>query len=389
MRFGILLNFAYMIWLPLTAGDDPSSVMGSHGWVRSTAHFEIVNDVAECDLRPLVARLEGTYNAIQRFAKAEGFGVASDPANQQTPLDPPLVRGEAAQRPKWGEARLPLKIILFNSQADFGKQLATFHIGANSVAGFYDQATNMAVFCNARDHDDVRRINGEIASLQEKFRAVAGLGAGDDGDVQSDAIENAINALRQQREDVIESYNRFTIQHEAAHQVLFNLGVHAFGTGNPPWLVEGLATQFEVPQANRQGNLNNVNQYRLTDFREAVGAVARNERISDAEIDALFRDERLISFDSLLTDRLFNRNDGAVNLRYAESWALVYFLAHEHSKGFHEYLQKVVTAAKDDGPGAGTSSKRDLDSFRASFGPIDEALQRRFVRFILKLPVRN
>ncbi|MBI1824848.1 MAG: hypothetical protein HYR83_00515 [Planctomycetes bacterium] len=107
--------------MQLVPGDDPSSVMGSHARVRRTAHFEIVNDVAESDLRPLVARLEGTYNAIERFANAAGFEGASGRENRKPPLDPPLVRGEA---------RSPLKIFLFNSQAEFEKQLATLHIGA-------------------------------------------------------------------------------------------------------------------------------------------------------------------------------------------------------------------------------------------------------------------
>jgi len=414
----VTLGIHIVIVLSASAGLAVDAVlknfMGPDGKVRTTAHFEIVNDVPESDLRPLVARLEGTYNAIERFAKAAGFGVGDEyvdemaskdsaykSAKKETPLNPPLVRGEAksptdssetrdvSERPRELKSAARLKIALYNSQADFEKHLEVMHISAKSVVGFYDQASNTAVFCNARDHEDVRRIKGEIAAIQAKFREDVRAAGGEVNEVASGAMESSINALRLQQEDVIESYNRFTIQHEAAHQVLFNLGVHALGKENPPWLVEGLATQFEVPQMDRRGRLTGVNQYRLADFREAAGEIATKRHVKDDEIDALFREDRLASLKDLLTDRQFNRNDGAVNVRYAEAWALVYFLEHEHFEVFNTYLHRVQKDSGDELHDSNSSVERELAQFQTAFGAIDEAMQRRFVRFVLKLPLRN
>jgi hypothetical protein len=60
-----------------------------------------------------------------------------------------------------------------------------------------------------------------------------------------------------------------TLQHEAAHQILFNCGLHVRGGQNPTWLAEGLATQFEVPQSRTKHGGVRVNQVRYADFRDA------------------------------------------------------------------------------------------------------------------------
>src|SRR5205814_1499812 len=150
----------------------------------------------------------------------------------------------------------------------------------------------LAVFCNARDHDDIRAIDAEITSLRARL---LGLSVGNEtvASRKKEALEEATDALSRRRDDLIENYNRFTIQHEAAHQILFNLGVHSSGLNSPPWLAEGLATQFEVPQTDRSGKVFRVNQYRLGDFREALGTTASGFHVSDRDIDVAFDENRL------------------------------------------------------------------------------------------------
>ncbi len=69
-----------------------------------------------------------------------------------------------------------------------------------------------------------------------------------------------------------EEQNRSVVQHEAAHQLLYNFRVHNLESSwaNPQWLVEGLATLFEVPPGKHGAGAGVINQRRLGDIREPI-----------------------------------------------------------------------------------------------------------------------
>ena len=327
--------------------------IGPGASVYLSEHFEIAHDVPPSDLKPLTARLDGTYKAIARFVNHCGFSTE-------------------VQKPR-------LQILLFDSHDAFARHAAGLGVDAGPIAGFYDQNTHIAVFCNARDHFEIRQLDEQIVNLTQRLTPGETPPRGLSPPLNS-AVADQLLSLRKMRDVLIERYNRVTIQHEAAHQVLFHFGVHARGASNPLWLAEGLATQFEVPQTNPQGRITNVNQLRLADFRDAAGNLSGMTKVKDEDIDSLFRSGRLIELEAFINDRDFNRSDDQVALRYAQAWALVHFLLREEPEAFSRYLQ--ILSKQD--PGMPERSTETAD-FQACFGPPNPALQRRFVRSILRL----
>src|SRR5690606_12483049 len=66
-----------------------------------------------------------------------------------------------------------------------------------------------------------------------------------------------------------------TLQHEVAHQVLFNLGLHAPQRNaeslvNPRWFAEGIASLFEPISDGKAANWGQMNKDRLDEFRQLV-----------------------------------------------------------------------------------------------------------------------
>ena len=195
------------------------ALAGEHFSVHRTDHFLIASDGDEGIVNPLADRLEATYQAVVRFGD-----------DIKLPIHPP---------PE------PLPVLLFNRHSDFERYAGVVGFNDHSAPGFYHPRNNTAAFCNVLDLPQLRDISQRIE--------------------QAEAPERIID-WRSQRDAIVETFNHLVIQHEAAHQVLFNIGVLSSDADNPDWLVEGLACQFEVPSRDA------VNQMRLADFREAIAA---------------------------------------------------------------------------------------------------------------------
>jgi hypothetical protein len=124
--------------------------------------------------------------------------------------------------------------------------------------------------------------------------------------------------------------NADTIIHEATHQMAFNTGIHTRFTSAPRWLVEGLATMFEVRGVyeNRMSDTRDdrLNEGRLREFND----FAANRR------PAGFMTELVAS------DAAFRSDTSSA---YAEGWALTFFLAETRPRLYAEYLQR--TAARE------------------------------------------
>ena len=169
-----------------------------------------------------------------------------------------------------------------------------------------------------------------------------------------DDLNSQLMALRLQRRCAVETFNRVVLQHEAAHQVLFNLGVHVRGARTPVWLVEGLACQFEVPQSDAQGVLKRVNQMRLGDLRDALG-VQRDVADVARSAHALEKG-KLQPLARLLTAEQFQRASRPAHVQYAQAWSLVHYLHRQHPKNFAKYV--AVLAERT--PGTDLSSGDDI-----------------------------
>jgi hypothetical protein len=338
---------------PPTALD---AVVGEDFRFRETQHFIIAYDTSYDALRPLIGRLEGIYDAIHDFVDRAGLG-----------------------RPA-PEERLP--VVLFDDFDEFAAYAQRVGV-RGTMAGFYHHRTNIAAFCNTANHPELRRISAELDRARDRVQRVGGPGPASPAAIrQRQELRRTISALQAQRDAVAGLFNRFVIQHEAAHQVLFNIGVHVREADNPLWLVEGLACQFEVPQSGNEGLLKRVNHMRLADFRDALGITLAGRAVADDAFRQAVAEGRLLSLVDLIgRPDAFATGGGAAVYHYAEAWALVYYLHQEHPEAFVAYLRRA--GARPGGEPATPNGA--LDAFRDAFGAPDAAFERRWVARIATL----
>jgi len=281
--------------------------------IHHTNHFLIASDGDERVVKPLADRLEATYLAVVRFAE-----------DLKLPIHPPAD---------------PLPVLLFNRHSDFERYAGIVGFKDPAAPGFYHLRNNTAAFCNVLDLPQVRDISQRIE--------------------QAEAAERIID-WRSQRDALVETFNRLVIQHEAAHQVLFNTGVLSRDADNPDWLLEGLACQFEVSSRSA------VNQLRLADFREALAARS---------------DKQLLSLPDLVADEFNLADESKRTIRYAQAWALVDYLHRSHSAALAAYMRR-QDARKDK-----IANRQDLiTEFQSVFGSLDQEFEQLWIVSVLRLP---
>lgn len=321
---------------------------------RETDHFVIAYDTSYDALRPLIGRLEGTFNAILGFA------------------------GRAQVGRKDGLDRLP--VLLFDDYDAFTRYAAESGL-RGSMAGFYHHRTNIAAFCNTAHLPELRRLANELERARRRMQQISAAGGGSPAAIQTGQdLQRTIATLQTQSDAVSRTFNRFVIQHEAAHQVLFNLGVHVREADNPVWLVEGLACQFEVPQSGHDGLLKRVNHMRLADFRDALRVEPGVAKVSDEAYRRAVAEGRFLPLAKLIVDPDALSGDGGNTVfHYAQAWALVFYLHQEYREAFAGYLRRLGERRR----GEFLEKDRLVDEFREAFGEPDAAFERRWIDRVL------
>ena len=331
--------------------------LGGEGFrIHQTEHFTIAYDTPWQTLQPHTDRLEKLYDAVQRFCTASAL---------------------EATKP----ARL-LPILFFDEFEAYQTYAARFGMDAN-VAGFYLPATNVAAFLHTLNLPEIQLITKRIAAAQDRLAGMTrNPNTSPAGRSQADELARNLIVWRGQRDAIVRRFDRFVLQHEAAHQILFNLGAHTRGAVNPPWLVEGLACQFEVPPNVPQGTLHGVNQMRLADLREALGVGSSATTIGDIKFQALIDEGRLVQLDEFVGNAaLFQQPDANRALLYAQAWALVLYLHREHPAEFSRYVRHL---ARRKG-GEQFDRRREIEDFTAAFAAPDAKLLRDVIDSTLRL----
>ncbi len=161
-----------------------------------------------------------------------------------------------------------------------------------------------------------------------------------------------------------------TIIHEATHQIAFNTGLHSRIGDTPKWIIEGLATVFEVPG--------------IRDSKTTVKAIQRVNR--DRYIwfrnylSKRRKEKSLVSFIS--GDQKFQSNGQQTVLdAYSEAWALSFFFLETQPVKYARYLRK-ITARK--GSNIYPAQER-LKDFKSVFGNGIAKIEIDFIRFIERL----
>lgn len=117
-----------------------------------------------------------------------------------------------------------------------------------------------------------------------------------------------------------------TVVHEAVHQLAYNTGLHERLFEHPLWMVEGLATMFEVPSVYK-GRLSSdtaVDRIHRDKAREVVSLVGQDTGALGEKLE-----------DLVASDHLFRVHTAEA---YALAWAMTYYLVERMPKQYFEYI---------------------------------------------------
>ncbi len=154
-----------------------------------------------------------------------------------------------------------------------------------------------------------------------------------------------------------------TLIHEALHQFAFNRGIHQRWSATPKWCAEGIATMFEAPGVNNSGRHTSAKQRRHEYYLKYL-----KTRVDQGNSADLL--ESIVAGDELFEQDL--------ELSYALSWGLAWYLAETRHSQFNAYLQKIAQR-----PVLQSYSPADrIADFRESFGTDFVMLENHFLNYV-------
>lgn len=262
--------------------------------VHATAHFRIEHDTDSVEAERLGECLERTYDAVLLWCH-----------ELVIPTEAP---------------RVSMEVRLFDRFEDFSKELLRLSPSAAQAVGLYDAKANAALFCRLDRLPAVGAVDQEIGRMPARPET---------------------DELSRRRDQLVAELRQLVHAHEAAHQVLNNVGVFDRTRSYPPWLVEGLACQFE--SACSPGD-SRVNSPRIADL-------AMDLITASALRDLIAQSPKLTAPPEYESER------------YALAYLLVEYLRHERIPDFKSMMRNMSADLKEE----------PLE-FEKHFGPIDESL---------------
>lgn len=356
-------------------------VAGAGFQLKRTPHFLVAFNTSRGTVDELTARLEETYHSIYRFAEAAGI---------------------KARRP--GRR---LEVLFFDAREEYEKYGAGVRFPAGGTYGLYHEETNRSAFFNAHNEPQLLQLHAEIGAARESLRELSRMFASMKGNQpvtlsyadgrretltrgqakkRLEAAQRELKILDGKRINYSERINRTVIQHEAAHQVLFNAGVHVRGGANPKWIVEGLACLFETPPGLAGGGIAATNQFRLRDFRSAVEEHSGKRLPGAEDFLAAVRAGRFVEPERLITDPgVFHERERRGAEVYAMTWSLTHYLQRCRPKELAGYLAELSNRR----PGEAVSASEEQALFEKHFGALDDVFIRQWGGYTLGLGYRE
>src|SRR5262249_11477631 len=130
------------------------------------------------------------------------------------------------------------------------------------AAGLYFSGANFSLFFDFAKSDSLKELSAKVAALQDQLRQSHDPKENRDKSQEVQFYKNRIDVTQNRA-------NKSVVQHEVAHQLLYNFNLHSRKVRNPSWFVEGLATLFEPPPTEGAGaGFNIINQDRLGTLRD-------------------------------------------------------------------------------------------------------------------------
>jgi len=295
--------------------------------LHRTQHFSVLYNTSEEDLEAFCLAIEKTYRSCERLAERLNVAVV-----------PP--KGK-------------LLIHYFSELSEYSGHSERLGLGARSenTPGFYHPASNLSYFYDFRNSDTFKRKRAEAEAKIEQIAAQlkrGGLSAAERRQLsaemkQARAVLNRVSSLGG-------GQNESTVQHEVAHQVLWNIGFHHAGSflANPRWFVEGVAQAFEPISTGKAANIGLVNKERLQAFQ------------------VLVKENRLIPLRDFVSSADWFATE--TKIAYPQSWALFHYLRRTKGEGVKKYIELINRRPADYQP----TPERELADFEKAFGRLND-----------------
>lgn len=157
-----------------------------------------------------------------------------------------------------------------------------------------------------------------------------------------------------------------TLIHEATHQVAFNTGLHSRLGDQPKWVVEGLATVFEVEgMRSRQSGASAASRINIDRFNWFKNYVKTRRPPKALK---LFVSENQL-FDVATLDA------------YSEAWALSFYLIETRPVDYAKYLKHLALL----GPFKDYDSATRLNDFSHAFGSDLDEFETAYLRYMQRV----
>lgn len=300
---------------------------------RYTDHFVVLYNVDEKVVKNFILRLEQTYKSVHRFTEKQGIKI------------------------EYPKEKL---IVIFCLDYDELDGLCEQFVGRSapaSVAGLYwSGSVNFSIFYDMSQSKAMLEFASKADRLREEARKARNRRVKRQKFKKAQWYVGRAKRYQQTR-------NRSVVQHEVAHQLLYNFEVHRSGVRNPRWFLEGLATLFEPPPGKSGAGFNVINQKRLGAIRETfVNYTADDLR---EFVGAGHTRGKMLSLEN-----------------YARSWALCYYLLKTKGKQFPTYIDLIKQRSRR----KEMTPQDAIADFEKAFGKIDGKFTNRWSRFITTLP---
>lgn len=298
--------------------EDMKRIAGKKANEYMTAHYVFIYTSERAEAVTMAAKLEGIYDWVTKYM-------------EQLSIPP--------NRPK-----SKLEVFFFGTHEEFLAYQTLNGMNEMGVLGFYSPSNNRSAFFEMHTWPPVAK---NLEALKQKG-------------IDPQRRRKLTNELDQ----FSVFHNLEVVQHEAAHQVHFNLGVFPlkWTDGVPRWAVEGLATMFEVPQSSAGGSLGAINHKRLQEFRESFGDITR------------LPPQRMLMF-IMGRDYL-----GSQYNVYVMGWALHHYLRTAHRPQYARYMQ--LLASRGDPRLHELTPTVMQKEFEELFGTVDEEWMKSFAKFM-------
>lgn len=310
--------------------------------VKRTQHYSVLYNTSDEDVESFGLAIEQTYRSCMNYSM-----------KLEIPVQPPAKK---------------LLIFYFEEHKDYAAHAVKLGKQAlpQSIPGVYFPDLNRSQFFSYQNQESFKqaRLGAEakIAEMQERLRQ-PGVSAADKRQISQEIKTARARANRSSTVggDVSESI----VQHEVAHQVLWNIGFHNPSSffANPRWFAEGTAMMFEPISDGSSANFGAVNSQRLKEYQQLEKA------------------GKLFPLKEFLSHPGFFHSESTIGIAYAQSWALAHYLNRVKRKQVPKYVADINARPAD----YKSTPEKELAAFEKAFGKPDEAWEKAWKKWMTQV----